>query len=188
MNSSKHDLIRLLQNAHAGEKAAAFAYRGHALSVSDAGERADILRIENEEWEHRACLAQMLSALGARPRLSREILMTVIGSVIYILCRLGGWFNLFGFGWYMSMFGAGKLEQSNILEYEVGALAARACGEERFVEDLIHMAEVEWDHEIYFRSKSLTSKWSRHIQIWTPPPPRDSTRTKLLKTPNTLHA
>lgn len=177
MNSpSKARLICQLQNAHAGERAAAYAYRGHALSVSSQQERAEILKIEQEEWHHRACIGEMLKSLGSSPRFSREILMALVGIVIYCLCRLGGWVNIFNFGWYMSMYGAGKLEQGNIIEYEVAALSAIKAGESRFVEDLIHMAEVEWDHELYFRFHALNSKWSGWIKIWASPPPRESTR------------
>lgn len=174
--STRQDLIRLLQNAYSGEKAAAFAYRGHARSVSSSMERDEITKIENDEWEHREGLLRMLSSLDAKPRVSREIAMTAVGILIYCLCRLGGFFNFLNFGWYMSMYGAGKLERSNIGEYEVAALMARACGQNQFVEDLIHMAEVEWDHEMYFRSKALTSKWSKMIPVWSLPPPRNFTR------------
>jgi hypothetical protein len=104
--------------------------------------------------------------------------MTAVGVLIYCLCRIGGWLNIFNFGWYMSMYGAGKLERSNIGEYEVAASIARACGQMQFVEELIQMAEVEWDHEMYFRTKALTSKWTRIIPVWSLPPPRNSTRRK----------
>lgn len=178
-SQSRNELIRLLQNAYSGEKAAAYAYRGHALSVKNPQERQEIQKIEQEEWEHRRCLGEMLTSLGAQPRFTREVAMTLIGALIYCLCRLGGWFNLFNFGWFMGMYGAGKLEQSNISEYEVGARAAVACGELRFVEDLIEMAEVEWDHERYFRNKALTSKWVAVFSIWSSPLPRSSTRDGL---------
>lgn len=177
--SSKQDLIWLLQNAYSGEKAAAYAYRGHAQSVSNSTEREEIKKIENDEWEHRDGLRRMLTSLDAKPRLSREIAMTAVGVLIYCICRLGGWLNVFNFGWYMSMYGAGKLERSNIGEYEVAALMARACGQNQFVEELIHMAEVEWDHEMYFRTKALTSQWTRIIPIWSLPPARNTTRQSL---------
>ncbi len=177
--NSKQDLIRLLQNAYSGEKAAAYAYRGHAKSVSIAIEREEISKIEHDEWEHRECLRTMLTSLEAKPRFMREVSMTAVGTLIYCLCRLGGLLNFLNFGWYMSMYGAGKLERSNIGEYEVAALIARACGQAQFVEELIHMAEVEWDHEMYFRSKALTSRWAKVIPVWSLPPPRDFTRQNL---------
>lgn len=179
MCEAKAKLITLLQNAYSGEMAAAFAYRGHALASVNLDEKREILKIEQDEWDHRECLGGMLKALDAKPRLSREILMATIGVAIFIMCRLGGWLNIFNFGWFMSMYGAGKLEQGNIIEYEVAAQHALDCGEKRFVDDLIHMAEVEWDHELYFRTKSLTSKWSQYLRIWSVPPPRDSARQKI---------
>ncbi len=177
--SSKQDLIWLLQNAYSGEKAAAYAYRGHAESVSNPTERAEIYKIEQDEWEHRDRLRKMLASLDAKPRLLREVSMTSVGVVIYCLCRLGGFLNFLNFGWFMSMYEAGKLERSNIGEYEVAALMARACGQSQFVEELIHMAEVEWDHEMYFRSKAETSKWARFIPVWSLPPPRNFTRQNI---------
>lgn len=174
--TSKAKLIRLLQNAYSGEKAAAYAYRGHSLSVTDPQEREEIRKIEQDEWDHRQCIGEMLKSLQARPRVSREFLMSIIGISIYSICRLGGWFNIGNLGWYMSMYGAGKLEQGNIIEYEIGAREAIACNEHRFVEDLIHMAEVEWDHELYFRSKALSSRWKKLIKIWMAPPARESGR------------
>lgn len=168
---SKTKLIRLLQNAHAGERAAAYAYRGHALAV-DAVEAAEIRKIEMEEWEHRRDLAEMLRVLGSGPRRSRELLMAMIGCVIFMICRLGGWLNFLNFGWYSSMYGAGKLERGNIVEYEIAAQYAREAGYPQFVEPLLVMAEIEWDHEAYFRGKCESSKWAAYLKIWPPPPAR----------------
>jgi rubrerythrin len=46
-------LIVLLQKAYSAEKAAAFAYQGHAASVKDPAEKATIRQIELDEWNHR---------------------------------------------------------------------------------------------------------------------------------------
>lgn len=177
--NSRDSLIRKLQDAYSGELAAAYAYRGHAMASKDPTEKIEILKIKQDEWEHRQCIGTMLTAMNAKPRLSRELLMNIIGVTIYCLCRLGGWFNVFNFGWYMSMYGAGKLEQGNIVEYEVAALNAKDCDESRFIPELIHMAEVEWDHELYFRSKALTSRWSKYLKIWQAPPPRITARQRI---------
>ena len=175
----KNQLIRLLQNAHAGERAAAFAYNGHWRSVSGS-EVDEIRKIEQEEWEHRTDLLKMLEELGARPRPSRELVMMVVGSVIFLLCRLGSFLNVAGFGWYASMYGAGRLEQGNIIEYEVAAEYALKAGYPHFVEDLLHMAEIEWDHEFYFRSKCLTSKWSEYVKVWDQPSARELIRSRFV--------
>jgi hypothetical protein len=175
---SRTELIKLLQNAHAGERAAAYAYQGHAKSVSNAFERAKILEIEREEWDHRAQLAQMLNELGSKPRFRREILMAIVGRTISCLCRIGGWLNVFNFGWFFGMYGAGKLEQGNIVEYEIAARYAVIADCPQFVECLLHMAEVEWDHELYFRTESLKSSWVRYFKIWPSPPPREQIRSE----------
>jgi len=172
---SKAKLIRLLQNAHAGERAAAIAYLGHSLSVR-GDEAKEIKKIEIEEWDHREKLREILIELGARPRPLREGLMLMVGITIYSLCRLGGWLNFFNFGWYFSMYGAGKLERGNIVEYEIAARHAVGAGCPQYVDCLLVMAEIEWDHELYFRTQCCRSKWSRWIPIWDSPPARSAIR------------
>ncbi len=46
-------LVDLLQQAYSAEKAAAFAYQGHAGSTKLAADKAAIHRIELDEWGHR---------------------------------------------------------------------------------------------------------------------------------------
>ncbi len=181
MSSVKDKLITLLQNAHAGERAAAYAYRGHANSVTKKDEVIELKKIEMEEWEHRNCLAKMLAEVGSGPRPSREWMMMIVGSTISFLCLCGRYINIWNFGWFMAMYGAGKLERKNIAEYEVAAEYALGCGFEHFVDPLLKMAETEWDHELYFRSKSLESAWSKYLKIWSLPPPRTSIRNAFAK-------
>lgn len=161
-------LVQLLQNAHAGERAAAFAYQGHARSVSSRAERSEIAQIEADEWRHREALGQMLAEIGARPRWLREIWMMCVGTFISVFCRVGGWF--------IPMYGAGKLERGNIEEYEVAARLAFECGLTQYVECLLEMAEVEWDHELYFRSKAASHRLWRVLPGWPAPPPRAAIR------------
>ena len=56
------------------------------------------------------------------------------------------------------MYGAGRLESHNVKEYEDAADLAVVSGHPEFVECLLEMAEVEWDHEAYFRGK-VESHW-----------------------------
>ena len=61
-------LVRLLQDSHAGELAAAYAYRGHWRSLGRRPTARDGVRqIEQAEWHHRAGVAAMLTELGRRP-------------------------------------------------------------------------------------------------------------------------
>lgn len=177
----KEKLIYLLQNAHAGEKAAAYAYNGHGRSLTNTQEIQELKKIEDEEWDHRKRLAIMLTELGSGPRTSRELLMSLVGNTISFLCILGGYLNVFNFGWFMAMYGAGKLEQGNIVEYEVAAQYAVGAGYPQFVASLLDMAEIEWDHELYFRTKSFQSKWSKWIPIWSEPPARELIQKNFLK-------
>lgn len=161
-------LIHVLKNAYSGELAAAFAYEGHRKSVRSQSEKAEIEVIRLQELHHRERVGQFLVMLGAQPCRKRERKFTFIGKLISLLCHLGGWF--------LPMFGAGKLENSNIIEYENAARYALAADHIEMVDDLLQMAEVEWDHEKYFRQKIEGHWMCRIVRLWPPPPPKQTIR------------
>ncbi len=161
---AREDLVRLLQAAYSGELAAAIAYRGHARTLRDSHERASVERIECEEWDHRERVGRMLDVLGARPVPSRERRARLIGHAIATFCRIGGWFA--------PMYGAGRLESRNIREYDDAARAAGECGHAEFVDELLRMADVEWEHEAFFRSKAASHWLWRFAPHWREPAPR----------------
>lgn len=161
-------LIHILQLAYSGERAAAYAYRGHWQSLRDPIEREQIRKIEAEEWHHREQVGAMLAKLGASPDRRREIRALVIGRTLGFLCHLSGWLA--------PMYGAGKLESRNVKEYELAARHARDSGHDEFVDCLLEMAEVEWDHELYFRSQVQKHFLGRRLPIWKSPPPRETIR------------
>lgn len=157
---AKAALIKLLQAAHAGEKAAANAYYGHACSrlfISKI-EKVEILEIYRDELHHRTRLFEMLTELGARPQPLREIGMFLVGFVIGFLCLFGGWF--------IPMYGAGKLESENVEEYEVATRLAKLSDCDHFIEELLVFAEIEWDHEAYFREKAETHWLAKYFPFW----------------------
>lgn len=160
--AQKH-FIRALQNAHAGELAAAWAYTGHGESffIKNKVEKAEVLKIREEELHHRRRIAEILKEVGAAPRRSREILMFCIGVSIGFLCMFGGWF--------IPMYGAGKLESGNIFEYEVAARLAFLSGNEKYVNELLSFGELEWDHELYFRKKARGHFLYRWFPAWVIP-------------------
>ena len=170
-NKALEALIRLLQNAHAGEKAAANAYWGHARSlfVWSKKERSQITKIYEDELHHRKRLFEFLQSLNAQPRLLREIGMWCIGATIALLSIFGTWF--------IPMYGAGQLESTNIGEYEVAARLALLAGREDLVAELLLFAEVEWDHEDFFRRKVENHWMTRFYPLWVKPSPRDSIQT-----------
>jgi len=170
-------LIRQLRGAYSGELAAGFAYRGHARSVRDTGERARIRTIEADEWHHRELIAAMLRDLDAQPSRLRDAIFFCIGKSIAAFCHIGGWF--------FPMYGAGRLERGNIVEYEVAAEYARECGRDDLIDCLLEMAEVEWEHEKYFRECVLGHPMLRLFPLWDAPPPKDAIRVSRSPEPAT---
>jgi rubrerythrin len=167
-DDSRQKLISILQSAYSGELAAAYAYRGHWQSVRNADERDAIRNIEADEWRHRRLVGEMLTALGSGPRPRRERRATIIGRTLGLLCHV--------MGWLAPMYGAGKLESRNVREYETAASHARACGCVDFIDCLLEMAEVEWDHEHYFRARVVNHWLGRRLPLWPPPPPKETIR------------
>lgn len=135
-------LIHILQGAYSGELAAGFAYRGHWKSVRNANERAAIKKIEREEWVHRERVGEMLAFLGGAPLKLREAKLWIIGRTIGLACHL--------IGWFLPMYFAGRLESGNVIEYQVAASHAAALGLKEFEADLLVMAQVEKEHELFF--------------------------------------
>ncbi|HUS10247.1 MAG TPA: hypothetical protein VMZ30_07255 [Pyrinomonadaceae bacterium] len=165
---SRSKLIALLQLAYSAERAAAYAYRGHWHSVADEDERARIRQIENEEWHHRELVGGMLGRLGSGPNRQREFRSLLVGRALGFLCHV--------MGWLAPMYGAGRLESRNIREYETAARHARDCGHKEFTDCLLTMAEVEWEHEYYFRSRVLLHMLGHRLSLWPAPPPKETIR------------
>ena len=158
-------LIRVLQDAHAGELAAAFAYRGHWKSLRRRPEaRAEVKRIEGTEWHHRSLVADMLIALDARPRRTREASMWMIGRFFGALCFVSGFFG--------PMYAAGRLEGMNVRQYRTAGDNAMVLGLGHFGTCLEEMRAEEDRHERFFgdqvRGHFLLPITSR-ILGWSPP-------------------
>ena len=169
MDSDRSNLISLLQLAYSGEKAAGYAYRGHWKAVSAPEERQRIEKIEQEEWHHRRLVGEILAALGSGPDSKRELRAAIIGRTIAFICHVSGRL--------IPMYGAGKLESRNVREYENAARYALGCGRAEYVDCLLTMADVEWEHEHYFREKVLSHRLGRRLPIWPQPPPKDAIRS-----------
>ena len=138
----RKNLIRILQNAHAGEIAAAYAYRGHWKSLKPSPEKTHIEKIENEEWRHRENVGRWIEQLGAKPRRLREAVFWTIGRTL-------GW-SCFISGWFMPMYFAGRLESQNVREYIDAAEFAEQLGMPDCVEEMMEMSRVEGEHEAFF--------------------------------------
>jgi rubrerythrin len=166
--AAREELIELLRLAYSGELAAAYAYRGHARSLADPEERRRVAEIEREEWLHREHVGRMLAELGAAPSDARERRAGRVGRVLAALCHVTGWLA--------PMYGAGRLESRNIREYEHAARLARAAGRGEWVDALLTMAEVEWEHERYFRSCVRSHALACCVPMWPEPPSKTTIR------------
>lgn len=168
MTSHLDELIKILRLAYSGEMAAAYAYRGHWHAVKDEATRRRIREIEEEEWHHRRLVGRMLEQVGAKPNRAREFRAVVVGRTLGAMCHVAGWL--------LPMYGAGKLESHNINEYETAARHASRSGRTEFVDCLLGMAEVEWEHEKYFRALVTKHKLGAWIPLWPDTAPKESIR------------
>ena len=166
-------LIDLLQRAYSGELAAALAYAGHQRSLPAGADRERIGVIEAEELHHRERVGGLLAAMGAGPSEARERRARRIGRTLAFLCHWTGW--------VAPMWGAGRLERGNIVEYEVAARLAMAAGRPEFTGCLLDMAEVEWEHELFFRERVLSRRLGRRMPRWEPPPPKGEIRASFAR-------
>ncbi|MBI3633078.1 MAG: demethoxyubiquinone hydroxylase family protein [Candidatus Vogelbacteria bacterium] len=162
-DSARRSLVHLLRLAYSGELAAVLAYEGHLMAVFDKQEKRDIRKIQNDEVEHRNRVKYILNQLGERPSLIREIVMWCIGSTVGLVCLLTKYFPM---SWFFAMYGAGKLEANNILEYSHAAEFAVRAGMPHLVPDLMGMSNTEREHEEYFYQKVISHCMSRHVLVW----------------------
>jgi len=139
-------LVKLLQLAYSAEKAAAFAYIGHAGSVTNQDEKAAIRQIELDEWRHRESVLAIMRQYGIAPSRYYEIKYHVLGKIIAASCYV--------IGWFMPYYFAGRLESGNVCEYFIMMRYFNELEITEHDEVLYEMAIKEKEHEVYFQ-KSL---------------------------------
>jgi len=144
-------LIRLLQKAYSAEKAAAFAYIGHAGSLKNANEKAAVKQIEMDEWMHREHVLEIMQKYEIPISKYYEFKFHLIGKTISLGCYL--------IGWFMPYFFAGKLESGNVCEYFVMMQDFHSLGIKEHDVVLHEMGMKEKEHEVYFLSQIKTSRW-----------------------------
>jgi len=175
--SRSHDpldsLGALLSLAYSGERAAALAYRGHARSLRPGPVRAAIEDIEADELRHRRAVGEMLARLGRQPGAGRELRAWLIGRTLSFLCHVSGAL--------LPLYGAGWLERRNIQEYVAAAEFAAQSGHEPWIEPLLEMAEVEWDHEQFFRRQVQAHWLGKRLALWPEPGPRADIRARFAR-------
>jgi hypothetical protein len=135
-------LVRLLQRAYSAERAASFAYIGHANSLRGPVAKAAVKQIEDDEWAHRAHVLAIMQQYAVPVSRSFEVRYYFIGKLIAGSCHV--------IGWFMPYFFAGKLESGNVCEYFVMMQYFHSLGIREHDAILYEMGMKEKEHEVYF--------------------------------------
>ena len=136
------ELVDLLQMAYSAEKAAAFAYQGHAASVKSLDEKKAIHQIELDEWGHRHEVLEIMKQYDIPISKYYELRFHIVGKIISFSCHIIGWFMPFYF--------AGRLESGNVCEYFRAKNMFNALGITAHDKVLYDMGIREKEHEVYF--------------------------------------
>lgn len=149
-------LVRLLQLAHAAERAAAFAYIGHAGSLRDKNEKQAVRKIEQEEWEHRSHVKAILLEYNIPCSRYFEVKYYLIGKFI-------GW-SCYIIGRFMPYFFAGRLESGNVCEYFTLMRYFHSMGVTKHDKVLFAMGITEKEHEVYFLNCIKDKAWLPYFE------------------------
>jgi hypothetical protein len=144
------ELVDLLQKAYSAEKAAAFAYQGHAGAVKDKAEKTAIKQIEIDEWYHRREVLEIMKQYDIPVSKYYEIRFHIVGKAISFSCYIIGWFMPFYF--------AGSLESGNVCEYFRMKQFFNGLGIKEHDQVLYEMGMKEKEHEVYFLDKIKHNK------------------------------
>lgn len=143
-------LIELLQRAFSAEKAAAFAYVGHAGSLREVEKKSAVKQIEIDEWEHRENVLVIMRRYDIPISKYYEFKFHLIGKIIALSCYF--------IGWFMPHFFAGRLESGNVCEYFIMMKYFHSLGIRDHDKILYEMGMKEKEHELYFLEQIKTSR------------------------------
>lgn len=150
MNLNHKALITLLQKAYSAERAASFAYQGHAGSVKDKVDKATIRQIELDEWSHREEVGKIMAKYNIPVSTWYEVRFFILGKIISGSCYV--------IGWFMPYYFAGRLESGNVCEYFRMMQYFHELGILDHNQVLYEMGIKEKEHEIYFLSRIKNKK------------------------------
>jgi len=163
MKIAHAELIDLLRKAYSAEKAAAFAYQGHAGSLKTEIQKKAVRQIEIDEWLHRKQVLQMMDKYEISVSKKYEIRFHIIGKIISTSCYVIGRFMPFYF--------AGRLESGNVCEYFRMMRYFHELGINDHDEILYEMGMKEKEHEVYFLEQIRTDKFRPYFEklfAWGP--------------------
>jgi rubrerythrin len=143
-------LTDLLQMAFSAEKAAAFAYIGHAGSLKDPVVKKAVNQIEQDEWNHRREVLAIMNEYKVPVSKWYELRFHVIGKTIAASCYV--------IGWFMPIYFAGRLESGNVCEYIRMKDYFNKAGITKHDKILYEMGIKEREHEDYFLLQIQRSK------------------------------
>ncbi|MGZ3861920.1 MAG: hypothetical protein ACXVPN_07280 [Bacteroidia bacterium] len=141
----------LLKMAYSAEKAAAFAYQGHAASLKTEEEKKAVKQIEDDEWGHRREVLELMKQYDVPVSKYYEVRFHIIGKMISWSC--------FVIGRFMPFYFAGRLESGNVCEYFRMKQYFNSLGIKEHDRILYDMGIKEKEHEIYFLEKVKDDKW-----------------------------
>ncbi|MFN7913601.1 MAG: hypothetical protein ACK5QC_17405 [Bacteroidota bacterium] len=150
INLNHPEAVKLLQMAYSAERAAAFAYVGHANSVKNQNEKKAIKQIEDDEWHHRREVLKIMQEYNIPVSKWYEFRFYLIGKLISFSCYVIGWFMPFYF--------AGRLESGNVCEYFRLKIYFNSLGITTHDKVLYEMGIKEKEHEVYFYEQIKESK------------------------------
>lgn len=143
-------LTDLLQMAYSAEKAAAFAYIGHANSLKKKTAITAIHQIEADEWEHRKEVLHIMERYQIPISKWYEFKFHIIGKLIAFSCHI--------IGWFMPYYFAGRLESGNVCEYFRMIHYFHELGIHEHDAALYAMGIKEKEHEDFFLKEVQDSK------------------------------
>lgn len=150
------DLAHSLQLAHAAERAAAFAYIGHAAALRNEEDRIPVREIEADEWQHREEVKKIMDRYSIPVSRYLEWKYYLVGKCIGLSCHL--------LGRFMPYFFAGRLESGNVCEYIVMLQRFRELGITDHDEVLYEMGVKEKAHEVYFQEVIEGEPWLPYFE------------------------
>ena len=144
-------LINSLRLAYSAEKAAAYAYVGHARSLKNPDEKVAVHQIEKDEWEHRENVLDIMKKYVIPVSKYYEFKYGITGRLISFSCYF--------IGRFMPYFFAGKLESGNVCEYFKMMKDFHSIGITEHDEVLHEMGIKEKEHEVFFLEMIKDESW-----------------------------
>lgn len=137
------ELIRMLQNAHAGELGAFHAYAGHIRATKDVVERNKLIEIQAEELRHINDCKRLLNYYGYPTNKLKDSIMQFIGKTLGLTCFISGR--------RLAAWGAGVIERVGMVNYQKMVDISQKLGNKKLVDIFTNMRDTEVVHEMYFK-------------------------------------